>query len=245
MTTKAALSPAERDALRPIADQWKLDYQLALDDMRERPEGTLDQWIDTAWEKGFLDQLAPVIQNPEVRNARALMGRPAWRDRTDPVLYWRIQYALEYYRFSMHYTMAWGAAAEACGALLIALTKIEPRLVAFFPKMKHHGHRVAWQQRICELLMERARQALRALNATPHDPTFRKDSTGIFRGIPCVIDSICDDGTLWLKPDEPGPENSNILAVHDFMNGLTPDGKGLCPSLIDPALFIQAKGRDH
>ena len=243
--TQRELSPAERNALRPVADRWMLDYQLALDDAREKPSFTLDQWIDLAWNKGFLDHLAPRNPDPEVAMARALMKRTPWRSPADPVFYWRMLYALEYFRVSMKHTQTMGPAAHGCMPLFIAMSKLrEEALCAFFPKKRHHPQ-WPWENRVCELLMAKAQQELRNLGATPHDPVFRKRSKGAFRGIPCEIQAICDDGTLWLQATDFGPGNRHRIAMSDFMRELTPDGHGICPSLLDATLFTPPRGRDR
>jgi hypothetical protein len=244
MMDQAALSPAERNALRPIADKWLLEYRLALSNAQDNPDTTLERWIDIAWEKGLLDHVSPT--DPAVREARALMGRTLWRERQDPVLYWRIQYALENFRVSAQHTQTSGPAAQACMELTKELGKNHSKLQEYFPKLKYHSS-WPWYLKLCELLMTRARKTLRDMGATPHDPTLRRHSTGIFRGIPVEINAVCDDGTLWLQPTEWGEYNVNIMTLHELMTGKDQlnDGIGICPSLIDSTSFKPYQGKDR
>jgi hypothetical protein len=239
MTNQTALSPAERDALRPIADQWLSNYELALGAAALNPNTTLEQWIDIAWERGLLDHVSPI--DPKVREARILMGRTLWRVRQDPVLYWRLQYALENFRVSAHHTQTSGPAAQACVKLITEICKNRNRLREYFPKLKYHSS-WPWDLELCKLLMKRAQKTLSGMNVTPHKPTLRRHSKGVFRDIPVVIDAICDDGTLWLQATDRG----KVLTLHELMdsNQLN-EGRGICPSLIDVSTFTLYKGKDR
>lgn len=240
MTNKAVLSPAERNHYRPVADGWLLEYRLALSNAQDRPDTTLEQWIDIAWEKGLLDQVSPI--DPNVREARARMGRPLWRERQDPVLYWRLQYALESFRASAQHTQTSGPAAQACMELNNEICKNKDRLRNYLPKLKYRPS-WPWYLKLCQLLMKRAQKTLRDMGMTPHDPTLRCRSNGVFRDIPVEIDAICDDGTLWLRATDWG---DNILKLHDLMTGDNQlnEGRGICPSLVDASTFTSYENED-
>ncbi|MFA5854369.1 MAG: hypothetical protein WC866_04785 [Patescibacteria group bacterium] len=244
MTNQAALSPAERDALRPIADTWMREYIFALGEASFNPNTTLEQWIDVAWEKGLLDHVSPT--DPAVREARARMGRTLWRERQDPVLYWRLQYALENFRVSAQHTRTSGPAAQACVELSKELGKNRTKLEEYFPKLKYHSS-WPWYLELSKLLMARAQKTLRGMGVTPHEPTLRRHSTGVFRGIPVEIETVCDDGTLWLQATEWGEGNANVIALLDLMTGdyQLNDGRGICPSLIDATVFTPYKDKDR
>lgn len=236
MTT--VLSPTERNALRPIADGWMLDYKLRLDLAIDDKGFTLDQWIDLAWEKGLLDHVSPT--DPEIVTARKLLERTVWPERQNPILYWRIQYAIEYFRTHMERTTAQGVAAQACIPLFVAMGKLDkPKLGELFPKMVLQPD-WPWYRKICALLIARAKRSLQDLGVKPHMRTLRRGSTGVFRGINVEVDNVCDDGTLWLRALEDGVDNANHYALVDYMIGehKTNEGRGICPSLIDDSTFI-------
>ncbi len=241
MTTD--LSPAERNALRPIADAWMGTYAMALDDAAFAGNTTLDQWVETAWTKGFLDHVSPT--DPQVRDARARMGRTLWRERHDPVLYWRMQYALEKFRTSMDHTQTTGPAARACIDLYVAMGKLDkPKLQEFFPKLKHHTG-WPWDEYLCKLLIIKAQQTLRDMGVAPHEPTLRRRSTGIFRGLAVEIEFIYDDGSLYLRSTDWGVQNSNVIALMNLAEELRGDARGICPSLIEFSAFTLPKGKDR
>ncbi|WKZ28761.1 MAG: hypothetical protein QY323_04485 [Patescibacteria group bacterium] len=237
------LSFAERNALRPIADAWMGNYNIALDDAGFEAGTPLAQWIEIAWTKGFLDHVSPT--DPQVREARARMGRTLWRERHDPVLYWRAQYAFENVRATMNHTRTSGPAARAFMDLYVAMTKIDKtKLQEFFPKLRHHSQ-WPWQEKVCELLIGKAQTKLREMGVTPHDPTLRRRSAGTFRGMEVTIRSILDDGSLALTPAAPGPRNENIIKLLNLTDEMKGDAQGICPSLIDAAAFTSHKGKDR
>lgn len=244
MTNQHALSPAERNALRPIANAWLLEYKLALSNAQDDPGTTLEQWLEIAWGKGLLEHVSP--KDPSVREARALMGRTLWPVRTDPVLYWRCLYALEHFRASAQHTQTFGPAAVACHELFDEMSKDRERLKKYLPKLKYHSS-WPWQLEICKLLMKRAQKTLQTMGVTPHDPVLRRHSTGTFRDIPVEVNSLCEDGTLWLQATDFGVCNANIMKLHDLMTGPEQlnEGTGICPSLIDATLFRPYKGKDR
>ncbi len=236
MTT--VLSPTERDALRPIADGWILEYKFQLDLAIDDKSLALEQWLDIAWEKGLLDHVSPT--DPEIAKARELLGRTVWPERGNPILFWRIHYALEYFRTHMEPAAPQGVAAQACRPLFAAMAKLDkPKLCEFFPKLADQPH-WPWHRKICALLIARAKKTLQNLGVKPHMRTLRRGSTGVFRDINVEIDNVCADGTLWLRALEDGADNANHYALFDYMIGeqKTNDGCGICPSLIDDSTFI-------
>lgn len=233
------LSPQEIAAQNVRLNAWMLDYKFALGELADKPDSTLEQFVDVAWEKGILDHVSPT--DPELRDMRKRRGRTLWQPRTDPVLYWRLQYAMEHLRATIGHTGTVGAHIVALVELLKVLGQLpKERRHAFFPKLKHHSG-WPWMERVCTLLSEKARQALRDLGVTPHEPTLRRRSTGFFRGIPCQISSICHDGTLYLAPTDLGPQNAHLLKLLELKEELTPDGAGICPSLIVASAFTLPK----
>lgn len=241
MTT--VLSFDERNALRPIADAWMGEYALALDDAAFEASTTLDQWIETAWTKGFLAHVSPT--DPKVRDARARMKRALWRERQDPVLYWRAQYAFEHVRATMNHSRTSGPAARAFMDLYTAMAKLDKaKLQEFFPKLKHHPS-WQWHEKVCELLVAKAQAKLREMGAVPHDPTLRRRSTGTFRDMNVAIRTILDDGSLALMAVDPGPRNENVIRLMNLTDELKGDAQGICPSLIDASAFTPYKGKDR
>ena len=243
MTNQRALSPAERSALEPIANAWLLEYKLALSNAQDDPCTTLEQWLEIAWEQGFLEHVSP--RDPSVREARAVMGRTLWPERSNPVLYWRCLYALENFRASEHFTQTSGPAAQACIELIKEICKDSERLKRYLPKLNYHSS-WPWYLKLCKLLMRRAQKALSDMGVTPHNPVLRQHSTGRFRDIPVEVNAVCKDGTLWLQATDWGEHNINVITLHDLMTGPKQlnDGRGICPSLIDATLFKPYKGKD-
>ncbi len=214
MTTD--LSPIERTALRRVADGWLLDYKLQLDLAFDDKGFTLDQWIDLAWEKGLLDHVSPT--DPEVVTARKLLKRTVWPERQNPILYWRIQYAIEYFRTHTEGT-AQGVAAQACKPLFVAMGKLgKPKLGELFPKLVPLPD-WPWHRRVCGLLIARAKRSLQDLGVKPHMRTLRCGSTGVFLDINVEVNDVFYDGTLWLRALEDGVDNANHTKLFDHMIG--------------------------
>lgn len=242
MTAATDLSTTERDVLERRAHAWLFDYKLALDTAIDDPSFTLDRWIELAWEKGLLAHVSPADQ--ELRDLRASLGKTLWRPRRDPVLYWRVQYAMEYCCRSLRHTGIDSPHATAVIELIVAIGKLgRERQYVLFPKLKHHSS-WSWEAALCKLLRARAQKALRDLGVAPHDPTLTQRSVGVFQGIECSIDRILGDGTVWLNPTTAGEKNANLSRLFDLLNGeCKTDGQGFCPSLLDDSSFTLAKGK--
>ncbi len=233
MTNMDGLSSAERDALKARADAWYDTYAASLRRIADDPRATLERLIDVVWREGILEHVSPL--KDDVREARRALGRTLWRERNDPVLYWRIQYAMEHLRSTVGHTMTIGSHATAIVELCRAMGGQErERLVSLFPKLKHHPS-WPWYAHACTLLGERARGELRARGMTPHDPALSKGSIGRFKDIPCMIDRIVDDGTFYMR----AVDRRDTVRFMDLVESLRTDERSfcLCPSRLDARLF--------
>ncbi len=228
-------------ALQMLARVWKLSYLTALERLRNDPEAGLEEFIEAAWELGILNHVSPDDQ--ATRQARQRLGRTLWRPRTDPVLYWRILYSLERIRANIEHTMTSGPNVFAVIELMKALGDLpRDQLRGFFPKLQHDPG-WPWYARICEQLIDRARQTLRAMGVTPHDPILRRGSEGVFRNIRCRIDAIGDDGTFFLVPTGEDARRNPFAFLALMDRPGNEKSVGICPSLIDFSLFTPAASK--
>lgn len=213
--------------------QWEVDFDNRLEDAINDPNSTINDLVEIAFIFGILNRIAP--EDLEIKKIRMLKRSQVWEgERSDPSLYYRIIYGLEYTILAINNnwsTSFHGYVVAAGTAIMRAI--VNRQMEKLFPNLRPEQTDQAIMEFI-KLMEQRAMEELEKYGYQAPSQLFQIGSKGKFKGIPVKIDAVGLDGGLILKPDN----YHDHCALHELTGRR---GNQACPYEMHQGAFIPDK----